>query len=404
MYSASRWPLCRHSPCAFAYASTSAICSGFASGEFEVADGLLVDREDAAGTAELRRHVRNRRTVGERQAGEAVAEELDELVHHSLLAEHLGDREHEVGCGRSGGQAAPQSNADDLRDQHRDRLPEHGCLRLDAADAPAQYAETVHHGRMGIRADQRVRESALDAVAFVREHDTRQVLDVHLVHDSGVRWHDLEIAECALSPAQERVTLAVAGKLYRVVLAQRVGRAVLVHLHRVIYDEFRRRERIDLLGAPAQGHHRLAHRGEIDDGGDPGEVLHDHARRRERDLVAGRRLRVPLEQGLDVLARDGDAVFEAQQVLEKDLERIGQAIDVVAFDRGQAADLVGLAAHRQRLAGLETVSHESSGMRTEPTEPRNYTGRRRAVGRGLSPAPRPAAAARDSPRTCRPAR
>ena len=39
--------------------------------------------------------------------GEAVAEELDELVDDAVLAQHLGDREHEVGRGRAFGAACP---------------------------------------------------------------------------------------------------------------------------------------------------------------------------------------------------------------------------------------------------------------------------------------------------------
>ena len=38
------------------------------------------------------------------------------------------------------GRAPRELEADHLRDQHRDRLAEHGRLRLDAADAPAEHA------------------------------------------------------------------------------------------------------------------------------------------------------------------------------------------------------------------------------------------------------------------------
>jgi hypothetical protein len=129
---------------------------GRAAGQLEVAERLLVDREDAAGAAELRRHVGDGGAVGERQVGEAVAEELDELVDDALLAQHLGDREHEVGRGRAGRAAAGELEADDVRDQHRDRLAEHRGLGLDAADAPAEHAEAVDHGRVRVGADQRV--------------------------------------------------------------------------------------------------------------------------------------------------------------------------------------------------------------------------------------------------------
>jgi hypothetical protein len=50
-----------------------------------------------------------------------------------------------------------------------------------------------------------------NAVAVV--DDTREVLDVHLVADARPRRHELEVGERLLSPAQERVTLAVALEL-----------------------------------------------------------------------------------------------------------------------------------------------------------------------------------------------
>ena len=56
---------------------------------------------------------------GERQVGEAVAEELDELVDHAFLAQHLGDREHEIGGRAAGLHRARHLEADDLRNEHR---------------------------------------------------------------------------------------------------------------------------------------------------------------------------------------------------------------------------------------------------------------------------------------------
>ncbi len=87
---------------------------------------------------------------------EAVAEELDELADDAALAQHLGDGEHEVRGRGAFGELARELEADDLRDQHRDRLAQHRGLRLDAADAPAQDAEAVDHRRVRVRADERV--------------------------------------------------------------------------------------------------------------------------------------------------------------------------------------------------------------------------------------------------------
>ena len=68
-------------------------------GDLHVAEGLVVDREHRRGRAELGRHVRDRRAVGEGQAGEAGAVELHELPDDPVVAQHLRDRQDEVGGG-----------------------------------------------------------------------------------------------------------------------------------------------------------------------------------------------------------------------------------------------------------------------------------------------------------------
>ena len=142
-------------------------------------------------------------------AGEAVAEELDELADDAHLAQHLGDREDEVGGRGALRQPPRQPEADDLRDEHRDRLAEHRRLGLDAADAPAEHAEAVDHRRVRVGADERVREGT--AVSLL--DDAGEVLEVDLVDDARVRRHDLEVPEARLAPAQESVALAVALEL-----------------------------------------------------------------------------------------------------------------------------------------------------------------------------------------------
>jgi hypothetical protein len=84
---------------------------------------------------------------------ETLAVELDELADDAVLAQHLGDREHDIGGGDAGGQLAGQLEADDARDEHGDGLAEHGRLGLDAADAPAEHAQAVDHRGVRVGAD-----------------------------------------------------------------------------------------------------------------------------------------------------------------------------------------------------------------------------------------------------------
>ena len=86
--------------------------------------------------------------------GDAGAVEFDELADDAEFAEGFGHGEDEVGGGGAFFQLAGELEADDLRDEHGDGLAEHGGLGLDAADAPAEHAETVDHGGVGVGADE----------------------------------------------------------------------------------------------------------------------------------------------------------------------------------------------------------------------------------------------------------
>lgn len=248
---------------------------GVAAGQAQVLQGLVVDREDRGGGAELRRHVADGGAVGEGGRGDALTVELDELADDAVLAQHLGDREDQVGGGGAGRELTGQLEADDARDEHGDRLAEHRGLGLDAADAPAEHTEAVDHGGVRVGADEGV-----GVRLAVADHDrTGQVLDVHLVDDAGARGDDLEVVEGGLAPAQELVALLVAAVLQLDVLAEGVRGAELVGDDRVVDDQLGRGERVDLRRVAAELLDSLAHGGEVDDTGNAGEVLHDHAGR-----------------------------------------------------------------------------------------------------------------------------
>ncbi len=300
-------------------------------GEPQVLDGFAIDGEEAAGGAVLGRHVGYGRAVGDRQGRHARAEELDQLADHAELAQDFGDRQNEIGGGHPFAKLARHPHADDLRNQERHGLPEHGGLGLDAAHAPAEHAKAVDHRRVRIRAHDGVGIGLKDAGPpriGRREDHAREILDVDLVDDAGVGRHHGQIAECGLAPAQEGVALLVARKLDFVVAGQRAGVCVFVDLHRVVDDQLRGQEGIDAAWIAAHALGRRAHRGEIDDCGHAGEVLHEHPRRHERDLRRRFRLRLPARDGFDVRRRHVAAVFAAQEILEENFEGEGQRGDI----------------------------------------------------------------------------
>ena len=143
--------------------------------------------------------------------------------------------------------------------------------------------------------------------------------------DSGVGRDDAEIVQRFLSPAQERVALLIALELEVGVDEERRFRPVLVDLHRVVDDEIDRLERIDQPRIAAESGERVAHGGEIDDGGNSGEILEQHSRGAERDLFFDSALHVPAGEGADVVRLDELAVFVSEQVFEEDLEAEGES-------------------------------------------------------------------------------
>ena len=75
-------------------------------GQAQVGERLVVDREERRGRPELGAHVADRGPVGQRQAGQAVAGELDERADDAVRPQHLGDDQDEVGRGRAARQLA----------------------------------------------------------------------------------------------------------------------------------------------------------------------------------------------------------------------------------------------------------------------------------------------------------
>ena len=117
----------------------------------------MADGEEAAGGAIFWSHVGDGGLVFQGQGGDALAIELDELADDALLAQHLGDRQHQIGGCGTFGHGAGQLEADHFGDQHRDGLAQHGRLGLNAAHAPAQNGQTIDHGGVAVGADNRVR-------------------------------------------------------------------------------------------------------------------------------------------------------------------------------------------------------------------------------------------------------
>ena len=192
---------------------------GAAAGEAQVSEGLLVDGKERGGGAEFGRHVGDRCPVGERQRAGAGAAEFEDGTDHALAAQILGQGQHEVGGLHAGLARTREFDADDLRQAHPDRPPEHHRFGLDAADAPAEHAEGVDHGGVAVGADQGVGEG--EAVLGVDHR--REFLKVDLVQDAVARHDHVHVVEGALRPGHEGEALGVAARFVGHVLGEGVG-------------------------------------------------------------------------------------------------------------------------------------------------------------------------------------
>ncbi len=362
-----------------------------APGEAQVVERDLVDREHRAGGAVLGAHVADGGAGLERQGGDARSVTLDERADDAVVAQELGDREHDVGGGDARPGLAGDAQADHGRQEHRQGLAEHGGLRLDAADTPAQHAQAVDHDGVRVGAHERVAERP---PVLGGEDEPGEVLEVHLVADAGARWDHAEVPERALGPAQHLVALEVARVLDGDVgVVGRVG-ARAFRDDGVVDDQLDGHQRVHPRRVATEVGQRVAHRRQVDDRRDTGEVLHEHTFGGERDLV--RRAAGPLSVAFgvdppgghrhDVVGRDVRAVLVAQEVLEQHLDGIGQPLDVVPFGqrrRQDAEDLVGPAAHDQVGPGAEGVRmrvrggvgahgpHSAVRLRGPPNGPRS---------------------------------
>ena len=197
------------------------------------------------------------------------------------------------------------------------------------------------------------------AVLLFAEDHAREIFEIHLMADAGVRRNDFEILEALLAPAEERVALDIALHFQVGVEGEGVRGAEFVHLHGMVDHQFGGKQRIDFFRIAAEASDGVAHGGEIHHGGHAREILQQDARGHEGDFffggASGAR-RIPAGQRANIVRVDEAVVFMAQKIFEQNLQRKGKARDVAdagALERVQAVDFKGVAADAKRGAGGE---------------------------------------------------
>ena len=187
--------------------------------------------------------------------------------------------------------------------------------------------------------------------------------------DAGTRRHHAEAVVRLLGPAQELVALDVALVLDVDVLVEGLGPAGDLGDHRVVDDQFDGDQRVDPGRVAAECPQGVAHSGQVDHAGHAGEVLHQHPFGGQCDL-RGVLTPEPVALGvgapgghrLDVGGADGHAVLVAQQVLQHDLDRVGEPGHVEPVGQGvDPVDLVGGVTDGEVAAGTEGVGGDGRG-------------------------------------------
>lgn len=103
-----------------------------------------------------------------------------------MLTKHVGDGQYHISGGDAFRNGTGQLETNDTRHQHGNRLAKHGRFGLNAANAPAKYAQTIDGGgvRVGTHAGIKIGKS-LAAVFFNLGHDDLgEIFDIDLVDDA----------------------------------------------------------------------------------------------------------------------------------------------------------------------------------------------------------------------------
>ena len=256
----------------------------------QIVQRFFINREETTCRAIFWCHVGNRCLIRQCKRIQALAIKLNKLTNNAQLTQHLNHSKNKVSRRCAFFQLTCQLKANNLWDQHRNRLTKHGGFGLDTADAPTQNGQAIHHCCMRICSNQCIWVHNLFArilLIFAHPRSLRQIFKVHLVTNTCTRRYNAEVFKRALPPFQKLITLAIAFKFFFNVRLKRRRRSEFINHYRVINDQINRNLRVNFLRVCIQCCHRLAHGGQINHSRNPSKVLHQYACRTVSNLVIG---------------------------------------------------------------------------------------------------------------------
>ena len=165
---------------------------------------------------------------------------------------------------------------------------------------------------MRVGTHERIR--VIDTIS-VTQHPAREILEIHLMHDTNTRRYYLERVKRLHAPLEKLVTLPVARELQVEVFVHRIIRAGEVYLHRVVNHQIHRHQRLNNLRILTQAGCRRAHRSQVHQQRHAGKILQHNPGNGERNLLRARRISLPPRELANVLFRHLLAVAIAQHRL-----------------------------------------------------------------------------------------
>ena len=133
---------------------------------------------------------------------------------------------------------------------------------------------------MAIRAHQCIRiGDFITVLVSITPNGLGQIFEVYLMANPRSRGNNAEIVKRVLAPFQKGITLHIAFIFAIHVHLKGAGIAKFINHHRMVDNQINWVQRINFFCIAAQSHQSIAHRGQIDNGWNTGEILHQNAGR-----------------------------------------------------------------------------------------------------------------------------
>ncbi len=251
--------------------------------------------------------------------------ELQVGADHLLLAQELGQGQHQVGGGEVRRQLAGQLDADDFRQAHPRCSAKHHVFRFQATHANGDHAQGIDVRGVAVSAHAGIRVGD----AMVAVHHRRHLLQVDLVHDAVTRLDHVDILERFLGPVDEVEAVLVTSVFDGAVLVERLRViAAALDSQRVVDDQLYRHHRVDLGRVAALVGDGVTQAGEVDQRGLAEDVMAHHARREPREIEVALALDQLAQRGVE-----GGRVAATHQVFGENARGVRQAVVGAGLDR-----------------------------------------------------------------------